>query len=535
VAASYLLDREREKLWRRLDIGALAAVPVLILLIVAAALHEPARARAAPARPLGGARPKSARSVVRIGVNALETASGGIAGRGPNWGTAHSELDGSLVPVLVEQVPSITNDALRFLADGKLEVTWHLRANLKWSDGQPLTASDLQFALQVSPDARIVDVRVASPRDLVLRYRERVAVALESITPLPRHALQAAFAKGGYDAVREYRRTHVLPATGPYRVVEFKADDHTVLEANPHFAGPAPSIRRVELKRYADDAALVAAFEAEQIDLIAPNAIAPETAEQLAKRRPEAVKIRASDVLLFLHADLDVPALASVEARRALLMAFDRERIRSEVFGQTARVAHVPVPGPLPEGAPSTAHDSDGARKAIAELGLSGQRIQLSHGPRAVDREIAALLVRDAASAGISLEPVEVAKVNELYRKRKHGGLLLTSTTGERDASPEKYWSVPQVGGRFDGDFRNRVYTDAIAALVAREERALYPERREQIRDLLFVEYAKNLPSLPLVFLADSLVVVPALRGLAEGTGVNFGTTVERWYFEGAR
>jgi ABC-type transport system substrate-binding protein len=535
VIASYLLDREREKLWRRLDLGALAAAPVLIALIVGIALREPKRAKAAPAPPLAGSRPHSARDVVRIGVNTLETASGGLAGRGANWGTVRSELDGTSIPVLVEETPSITNDALRFLADGKLDVTWSLRPGLKWSDGHPLSASDLHFALQVSPNPYVVDVRVASPRELVVRYRERVAVALESITPLPRHALQAAFDKGGYDAVREYRRSHVLPSTGPYRVVEFKADHHAILEANPHFIGPKPSIRRLELKRYPDDSALVAAFDAKQIDLVAPNAVAPETAKALAQRRADAVHIRPSDVLLFLHADLDVPALARLEARRALLMAFDRERIRREAFGEMARVAQVPVPGKAPEGAVSVQYEPEAARTAIEALGLSGQRIRLSHGPRPVDRAIVLHLVRDAAAAGVTLEPVEVVKLAELYRKRKHGGLLLTSTTGERDASPEKYWSVPQLGGRFDRKFRNAVYDDGIAALVEREERALYPERREQIRDLLFVEYSRKLPSLPLVFLADSIVAVPDLHGFEEGSGVNFGTTLERWHFAGSR
>ena len=95
----------------------------------------------------------------------------------------------------------------------------------------------------------------------MVRYADRVAVALESITPLPRHALKAEFDKGGFEAVREYRRKNVIPSAGPYRVTEFVVDDHVFLEANPHFAGPAPSIARIEIKRYADDAALVGAFE----------------------------------------------------------------------------------------------------------------------------------------------------------------------------------------------------------------------------------------------------------------------------------
>jgi hypothetical protein len=70
-----------------------------------------------------------------------------------------------------------------------------------------------------------------------------------------------------------------------------------------------------------------------------------------------------------------------------------------------------------------------------------------------------------------------------------------------------------------------------VAALVNREERALYPERRDQIRDLLFVEYSKRLPSIPLLFLADRLVAVADLDGWEAGSGNKFGITIERWFF----
>jgi hypothetical protein len=149
-----------------------------------------------------------------------------------------------------------------------------------------------------------------------------------------------------------------------------------------------------------------------------------------------------------------------------------------------------------------------------------------------VDKAIAERIVIDVAAAGVTLEPKEVEKLADLYRKRKHGGLLLSSTTGERDAPPEKYWSLPMVDGKFDRGYRNATYDESIAALVEREERALYAERREQIRDLLFVQYSKRLPSLPLLFLADRSVAVPELRGWSEGSGVNFGTTLERWHFQ---
>lgn len=531
VLAGYLHDRGLEKAWKWLDIGSCAVLPLILMTAMLIALREPAPPPPAPVLKLGGERPRSERELVRVGIDTLQTPLGGLSGRGSNWGTVRTELDGTRIAALVEQVPSITNDSLRFLADGSLQVTWRLRENLKWSDGKPLTAEDLRFALEVSPDPRIVEKRVASPRELVVRYNDRVAIALESITPLPKHALEAVFKKGGYNAVREHRRANVLPSAGPYRVVDFKLDDHVFLEENKHFAGPPPSIKRIEIRRYPDDAALVRAFEERQIDLIAPNAISPEAAKDLATRRPDAVKIRPSEIFTFIHPDLGNPLLASLEGRRALLMAIDREKLRMETFGDAARVAHVPVPGKAPAGTAVIEFDPAGARRLFETHGLVGKKITLFHGATPVDRAVAKQIAKDVAAAGVTLEPNEVKKLNDLYRKRKHGGLLLTSTTGERDSEPEKYWSLPQVGGKYDRKFRNAAYGDGIAALVEREERALYDERREQIRDLLFIEYSKRLPNLPILFLADRIAAVPDLEGWTQGSGANFGTTIERWHF----
>jgi ABC-type transport system substrate-binding protein len=531
IAAAHLHERGKELAWKWLDIVTLAAMPIAIVIVVGITVRPPPAAAEIAAKSLGGARPRSGRDVLRIGIDTLPSAMGGLAGRSMNWGTVRAELDDTRLPVLVEQVPSVTTNALSFQADGKLEVTWRLRKDLRWSDGTPLTAEDLRFALQVSPDPRIVEARVVDPRVLTVRYSDRLAVALENITPLPRHVLEPVFKKGGYDAVRDHRRSHALPSTGPYRLVDFKVDDHAILEANPHFVGPRPSIRRIEIRRYPNDAALVKAFEDKQIDLIAPNAISPEAASALRQRAPEAVKIRPSEVQMFLHPDLSNPVLAPLEVRRAILAAIDRERLRLQIFGENARVSNVPVPGGALQGAENITYDRDAARAAFERAKVLGQKVPFFHGPGGADKALAAEIAKEVAAAGLALELKEVAKLPDLYRKRKHGGLLLTSTTGERDALPEKYWSLPQVGGKFDRSFRNGAYTDAIAALVEREERALYPERRDQIRDLLFVEYSKRLPNLPLLFLADRIVAVPELRGWTEGSGINFGTSIERWYF----
>jgi len=109
------------------------------------------------------------------------------------------------------------------------------------------------------------------------------------------------------------------------------------------------------------------------------------------------------------------------------------------------------------------------------------------------------------------------------------------SRTSAREDEPERSWNVPLVEGRSDRTYRSDAFTDEIVKLVEREERALYPERREQIRDLLFGAFSKNLPLLPLMFLADQIIAQPELHGWeVGGGGRNFGITLERWHFAGS-
>jgi hypothetical protein len=48
---------------------------------------------------------------------------------------------------------------------------------------------------------------------------------------------------------------------------------------------------------------------------------------------------------------------------------------------------------------------------------------------------------------------------------------------------------------------------------------------------MLFTEFSKRLPLLPLCFLTDRTVAVPELQGWNVGSGKTFGLTMERWHF----
>ena len=55
---------------------------------------------------------------------------------------ASYDSDGNLVPFLAAEIPTLENGGVA--PDGK-SVTWKLKQDVNWSDGEPFTAEDVRF------------------------------------------------------------------------------------------------------------------------------------------------------------------------------------------------------------------------------------------------------------------------------------------------------------------------------------------------------------------------------------------------------
>src|SRR5260370_28658892 len=83
------------------------------------------------------------------------------------------------IPMLEQAAPTVSSDQLTF--------TFKLRPNLKWSDGQPLTADDVVFTYNLiySPDTK----------DYVSRYRAILEGFLQSVTATDQQTVVFKFSK----------------------------------------------------------------------------------------------------------------------------------------------------------------------------------------------------------------------------------------------------------------------------------------------------------------------------------------------------
>lgn len=132
--------------------------------------------------------------------------------------------------------------------------TFKLRRNLRWSDGHPLTASDVIFTWQVIYNPKIDNVtadlfRVNGKEFQVTQSDDWTVKVLcpDVYAPfllyfgsqyiLPKHILQSAVDQGSFGSAYGINTPpDQLVCSGPYKLKEYKPAQHVLLERNPYYA-----------------------------------------------------------------------------------------------------------------------------------------------------------------------------------------------------------------------------------------------------------------------------------------------------------
>lgn len=152
------------------------------------------------------------------------------------------DADGNFQPVLAAELPTLENGGVS--AD-YLTVTWKLRPDLKWSDGEALTADDIKFTWEAVADPASGNVlslgfelidSIETPDDLtaVVHYREVNQAYLQQFMYglLPRHAT------GEPADMLNWAWNRQPVSAGPFIVSEWNAGDTIVMSRNPNYYLP---------------------------------------------------------------------------------------------------------------------------------------------------------------------------------------------------------------------------------------------------------------------------------------------------------
>ncbi len=268
--------------------------------------------------------------------------------------------------------------------DSGLTYVFHLRSNVFWSDGRPVSAYDFEYAWRrlLDPDfsgtaveffhdirgARAfhsreisqwkdVGIRVEDEKTLVVELEAPVGTFLQlisdmSLLPVPRHVVES---QGD-----EWASSKDLVSNGPFLLESWERRKSMTLVRNPKYHGYVkgnvgrivmPYIRN--LKAQEDVEGLMALYESNQVDILGLTDISQGIAETIARRYAEDYVTAPSLTTGSLYLSPDKPPFDDIKVRRALAMAIDKEAFARHVVGSMHDVAtggFVPPRsvGPLP-------------------------------------------------------------------------------------------------------------------------------------------------------------------------------------------
>ena len=239
-----------------------------------------------------------------------------------------------LSPGLLTEVPTTSNNGI--VVSGNTETfNLHLRPNLKWSDGQPLTSADVAFAIKIYSDPAYGDKQGFKANEIssvdtpdantVVIHLNKIDVAFLTtqltdplvFTPLPQHTYQNT-------APADIAKVFTPQVTsGPFTVSEHVKGDHiTVVKNKNYYQAPKPYLDKVIFKFFPDAETQVKALQAGQIDTAY---FLPVTDVDVLKNIPgyNLFTPKQSPNYEAWYFNLSNPTLADEKVRQALAMSFD--------------------------------------------------------------------------------------------------------------------------------------------------------------------------------------------------------------------
>ncbi len=287
------------------------------------------------------------------------------------------------------------------MSDGGRRFVFHLRDDVVWSDGTPVTAGDFEYAWK-----RVLDPTTGSPTASFLHdlkgarafhrgegSREQVAVwARDEVTlvvelerpvgyflqllshvaclPVPRHVVES-HGEGWTDE-------DTFVANGPFQLKAWKRAQSLVLSRNPIYHGRVRgNLERVEIFPVEDWSARLEMYEAGDLDVLGvtyfPAAQRKEARQRHAGEYVSGPRLETSYVVF----DVSRPPFDDVRVRRAFAMATDREALADVVLqGYASPATGGFVPPGMPGHSPviGRPYDPDRARRLLEEAGYPDGR-----------------------------------------------------------------------------------------------------------------------------------------------------------------
>jgi len=419
---------------------------------------------------------------------------------------------------------------------------FHLHAGVQFSDGRPLTSTDVKFTFDSILNG------IPGPSGVTQSPKRGAFRSVQSIeTPDAQTVifhLSQADAPFPWSLVRS--AAGIVPAgsgadlaqhpvgSGVFRFVSAQQDEEVVVERNPTYFRGATKVERIRFRVVPE--AVVRALELRKgtadIEL---NSFTPDIPPVLAEQPDLAVADDPGTIFSYISFNCEDPVLSRREVRQALTYATDRETLVRTLMRSRARVAD----GPLPPGnwaydsnVPKYAYDPAKAEALLDQAGFHRAggapngvrlRITLKTSTESLTRLLSEVLQDEWKRIGVELElrPLEFATFYADITKGNFQLYTLRWVGANNDPDFLSYafdsHKIPPAGAN-----RGRYKNPELDSLVAAAEIESDREKRRALYNRAQEIIAGDLPYLPLWFQDNVSVHRKRIENVHPGPGGDY-------------
>lgn len=380
-----------------------------------------------------------------------------------------TDKQGKPIPELAEKW-DVSSDQLTY--------TFHLRKDLKFSDGSPLTADDVAFTLTLLHDKAYegeVDISQYAVKG-GKEYKEGKATSIEGIQVVDPQTIkittekvnsQAIFVLGGTVLSKayygkDYKQNTSLDylkdlygkplAAGPYKFEKYIPGQEVRFVANENYYAGKPKIQNFIYKITSGDTKLQL-FQTGEVDHTGLGT-GDEVLEQAKALEFANIQIETAPSFSYIYMNNNKPYLKDKKVRQALIYGLDRKKYVDTALKGYGTVANVPIHPTswayTEEGVNKYEYDKEKAKKLLDEAGWKvgsdgirekdGQKLKLSYfGPSsAKDSDLLIPIAKENyKEIGVEFNP-EFMDFNTMLSKVNKGDYDLASVSTPITSDPSE-------------------------------------------------------------------------------------------------
>lgn len=278
------------------------------------------------------------------------------------------DQEGNLVPGMAKEEPVISEDGLTY--------TFTLKDDIKWSNGEPVTAQDFEFSWKRVADPELAadyayqlyyiegmeefntgedlngDGKVATWDDLGVKALDDKTLEVKLVAPTGFFTELTAFYtyspvnKANVEANPNWANSpENYVCNGPFKLARWDHNQKIILDKNPeYYNADAVKIDGIDMDVLDDDNTSYQKYDGGEYDLVVkmPPAV---TGEKLATGDPELV-LGPQVGTYYYNFNHEVPPFNNPKVRQAFALALDREVITRDI----SKGGEVPAEGIVPFG-----------------------------------------------------------------------------------------------------------------------------------------------------------------------------------------